>query len=82
MIEILTTFQWIILALTALCIGMSKTGVQGLMLLAVPYMAMAFGAKESTGIILPMLCIADIIAVIYYKRIADWKVVVKLLPTA
>ena len=82
MIEVLTIFQWTILALTALCIGMSKTGVQGLMLLAVPYMAMAFGAKESTGVILPMLCIADIIAVVYYKRIADWKVVVKLLPTA
>ena len=82
MIELLTTFQWIILVLTALCIGMSKTGVQGLMLLAVPYMAMAFGAKESTGVILPMLCMADIIAVVYYKRIADWKVVIKLLPTA
>ena len=82
MIETLAIFQWIILALTALCIGMSKTGVQGLMLLAVPYMAMAFGAKESTGVILPMLCIADIIAVVYYKRIADWKVVIKLLPTA
>ena len=82
MIDSLTIFQWTVLALTALCIGMSKTGVQGLMLLAVPYMAMAFGAKESTGIILPMLCIADIIAVVYYKRIADWKVVVKLLPTA
>ena len=26
-----------------------KTGVQGMMLLIVPYMAMAFGAKESTG---------------------------------
>ena len=75
-------FQWTVLALAALCIGMSKTGVQGLMLLIVPYMAMAFGAKESTGIILPMLCIADIIAVTYYKRIADWRVVVKLLPTA
>ena len=62
MIEMLTIFQWMILALTALCIGMSKTGVQGLMLLAVPYMAMAFGAKESTVVILPMLCIADIIA--------------------
>ena len=82
MIETLSIFQWTILALTALCIGMSKTGVQGLMLLAVPYMAMAFGAKESTGVILPMLCMADIIAVVYYKRIADWKVVVKLLPTA
>lgn len=75
-------FQWAILALSALFIGMSKTGVQGITLLAVPYMAMAFGAKESTGIILPMLCLADIIAVVYYKRIAAWKVVAKLLPTA
>lgn len=80
--ETLTLFQWVILSLSAICIGMSKTGVQGMMLLIVPYMAMAFGAKESTGVILPMLCMADIIAVAYYKRIADWKVVVKLLPTA
>lgn len=82
MIETLTTFQWAILAVAALCIGLSKTGVQGLMLLVVPYMAMAFGAKASTGVILPMLCMADIVAVAYYKRIADWKVVAKLLPTA
>ena len=27
-------------------------------------------------------CMADIMAVAYYKRIADWKVVAKLLPTA
>ena len=82
MSETLSVFQWSILALAALCIGMSKTGVQGMMLLIVPYMAMAFGAKESTGVILPMLCMADIMAVAYYKRIADWKVVAKLLPTA
>lgn len=80
--EALSVFQWAILGLAALCIGMSKTGVQGLMLLVVPYMAMAFGAKASTGVILPMLCMADIVAVAYYKRIADWKVVAKLLPTA
>lgn len=82
MIETLSIFQWTVIALSALCIGMSKTGVQGMMLLIVPYMAMAFGAKESTGVILPMLCMADIIAVAYYKRIADWKVVARLLPTA
>ena len=82
MIDSINLFQWTILSLSALCIGMSKTGVQGMMLLIVPYMAMAFGAKESTGVILPMLCMADIIAVTYYKRIADWKVVAKLLPTA
>lgn len=61
---------------------MSKTGIQGIMLIMVPLMAMAFGAKESTGVILPMLCMADIIAVAYYKRIADWKIVLRLLPTA
>lgn len=82
MIDTLSLFQWLILSLTALCIGMSKTGIQGLMLLTVPYMAMSFGAKESTGVILPMLCMADIMAVIYYKRIADWKTVLRLLPTA
>lgn len=82
LLETLTTFQWTILSLAALSIGMSKTGVQGIMLMIVPLMAMAFGAKESTGVILPMLCMADIIAVAYYKRIADWKTVAKLLPTA
>lgn len=82
MIASLTAAQWVTIILAAMCIGMSKTGVQGMMLLIVPFMAMAFGAKESTGVILPMLCMADIIAVTYYKRIADWKTVLRLLPTA
>lgn len=82
MISALTLSQWVVICLTALCIGMSKTGVQGIMLMMVPLMALVFGAKESTGVILPMLCMADVIAVAYYKRIADWKVVTRLLPTA
>ena len=82
MIETLTNIQWFAISIAALSIGMSNTGVQAIMLMIVPLMAMAFGAKESTGVILPMLCMADIIAVAYYKRIADWKVVAKLLPTA
>lgn len=82
MFESVTIVQWAVLALSGLCIGMSKTGVQGIMLMIVPLMAMAFGAKESTGVILPMLCAADIMAVAYYKRIADWRVVARLLPTA
>ncbi len=82
MLESLTIIQWTVIILCALCIGMSKTGIQGIMLIMVPLMAMAFGAKESTGVILPMLCMADIIAVAYYKRIADWKIVLRLLPTA
>ena len=74
--------DWGILFLSALFIGMSKTGIQGISLLAVPMMAMTFGAKPSTGLILPILCVADLIAVLYYRRIAEWRYILKLLPSA
>lgn len=61
---------------------MSKTGIQGINTISIPLMAIAFGAKESTGIILPMLCIADLFAVAYYRRSARWEYVFKLLPAA
>ena len=41
-----------------------------------------FGAKPSTGLILPILCLADLMAVWYYRRIAEWQYVLKLLPSA
>lgn len=75
-------YDWGMLFLSALLIGMSKTGIQGISLLAVPLMAMTFGAKPSTGLILPILCFADLIAVWYYRRIAEWRYVLKLLPSA
>lgn len=66
----------------ALLIGMSKTGMQGINVIAIPFMAIAFGAKASTGVILPMLCFADLLAVFYYRRDAEWKYIFKLLPAA
>jgi uncharacterized membrane protein YfcA len=71
-----------LLFVSALIIGISKTGLQGIGMLTVPLMAVAFGAKESTGVILPMLCFADLIAVLYYRRVAEWRYVFKLLPAA
>lgn len=75
-------WQWAILIVAGLLIGMSKTGFQGINTPTIPLLALAFGAKESTGIILPMLCMADLIAVIYYRRSAQWKYIGKLLPYA
>lgn len=77
-----TSYDWALLCICALFIGMSKTGIQGITLLAIPLMAINFGAKPSTGLILPMLCFSDIIAVVYYRRTAEWKYVFKLLPSA
>lgn len=75
-------YHWGLLFFCALLIGMSKTGIQGINTISIPLMAIAFGAKESTGIILPMLCIADLFAVAYYRRNAKWEYVFKLLPAA
>jgi len=71
-----------ILLLSALITGMAKTGINGLGLISVPIMAIAFGARESTGVLLPMLIMADIYAVIYYHRSAQWKIILKILPAA
>ena len=46
----------------------------------VTIMAIVFGGKASTGIVLPLLCIADIMAVKYYHRHAQWNHFWKLLP--
>ncbi len=83
MMQIASTVpQWAVLCLTALLIGMSKTGIQGITMLVIPVLALTFGGKPSTGIILPMLCLADVIAVLYYRRDAEWKYIFRLLPSA
>ena len=44
-----------IVVTTALLLGMAKTGVQGAGMLSVPLLAIAFGGKTSSGLMLPML---------------------------
>jgi uncharacterized protein len=63
-------------------IGMSKVGVPGVSLLVVPTLAIIFGGKASTGILLPILMIADLFGVAYYHRHAEWKYLWKLFPWA
>ena len=46
----------------------------------VTIMTIVFGGKASTGIVLPLLCVADILAVKYYHRHAQWPHVIKLMP--
>lgn len=74
--------QWILLALCALFVGMSKVGIPGISMFYIPVLALIFGGKTSTGILLPMLMMADIFGVAYYHRHAEWKYLVKLLPWA
>lgn len=74
--------QWLLLALCALFVGMSKVGIAGISMFYIPVLALIFGGKTSTGILLPMLMMADIFGVAYYHRHAEWKYLSKLLPWA
>jgi len=77
-----TLLQWLLLFLCALLIGMSKVGVPGVSMIVVPVLAIIFGGKASTGILLPILMMADWFGVGYYHRHAQWKYLWKLLPWA
>lgn len=68
------------MVIAAFIIGFSKAGVKGLDVLNVLLMAVVFGGKASTGVILPLLCVGDILAVIVYKRHVEWKYFKKLMP--
>lgn len=72
--------NWVLIMLSAFIIGLSKAGLKGIDMMNVALMAIVFGGKASTGIILPLLCLADIMAVIYYHRHAQWNHFWKLVP--
>jgi uncharacterized membrane protein YfcA len=69
-----------LILLAAFIIGLAKAGLKGVDMLSVTIMALVFGGKSSTGIVLPLLCVADIGAVYYYNRHAQWNHFWKLIP--
>jgi uncharacterized membrane protein YfcA len=79
-ISLYTQLDWLLVMLAAFLIGMGKAGLKGVDMLNVTLMAIVFGGKSSTGIVLPLLCVADIAAVAYYNRHAQWKHFWKLVP--
>ncbi len=66
--------------LACFLLGLSKAGLKGLGMVVVALIAIVYGAKASTGILLPLLIVGDILAVIYYNRHTQWRYLVKFLP--
>jgi uncharacterized membrane protein YfcA len=75
-----STTEWALAFFAAFIIGFSKAGLRGVDVMNVTIMALVFGSKASTGIVLPLLCLADILAVSYYNRHAQWGHFKKLMP--
>lgn len=71
---------FIISGIASIILGMSKSGLKGMGIVIVTLMALTHGAKASTGILLPLLIFADILAVSYYNRHTQWKYLLRFLP--
>ncbi|HEX5324343.1 MAG TPA: sulfite exporter TauE/SafE family protein [Capsulimonadaceae bacterium] len=78
----LEPWQWVVCALGAIGLGLSKTGIPGLGILAVAVFAIAIPSRESVGVVLPILLVGDIVAVSFYRRHAVWSHLVRLFPAA
>jgi uncharacterized membrane protein YfcA len=76
-----TTALWLALV-GALCIGMAKAGLAGCGMVSVLLFAEAFGAKESTGVVLPLLIAADVMGYFLLRRGGEWKQIIPLVPPA
>ena len=75
-------WQWTLLVLGAVTVGMAKTGIPGLGIMFVAIFANIMPAKTATGLVLPMLILADVVAVLLYRRHAVMKHVLGLFPSA
>jgi uncharacterized membrane protein YfcA len=79
-LEEISSLNFFIAAFCAFLLGISKAGIKGIASLIVTGLALVFGAKESTGILMPLLLVGDVFAITYYKRHLQKKHLFKLLP--
>jgi hypothetical protein len=64
----ITLLNFTIAAGCAFLLGVSKSGIKGIASLIVTGLALVYGARNSTGILMPLLLVGDVFAIIYYKR--------------
>jgi uncharacterized protein len=77
-----TPLQWALAMLAAAGMGIAKGGLFGVSLMHVVIFAFLFGARDSTGVVLPMLIVGDICAVTFLHQHARWDYVRRMLPPA
>ena len=70
----------VLVALAAFVVGFSKTAIGGFGTIAAAIFATQMPTKESTGAVLLLLIMADVMAVLLYRRDANWKLLRHLLP--
>lgn len=68
----LTPNHWILAVIAGLCCGIAKAGLAGVGMITVLLMAEIFPGKLSSGVVLPLLIFADIMAAVLYRQQILW----------
>lgn len=76
----LSTHAWLMALAAAICAGLSKSGFGPFGLLTILFMTEVAPARESTGLVLPLLLMADFLSVFSFHEHASGKVLRALLP--
>ncbi|MFF3374964.1 sulfite exporter TauE/SafE family protein [Streptomyces sp. NPDC002680] len=76
----ITHWEFAALAAAALLVGFSKTAVSGANTVSLAIFAAVLPARESTGVLLPILIAGDVLAVLTYRRHAHWPTLWRLFP--
>ncbi|MFD0548937.1 sulfite exporter TauE/SafE family protein [Streptomyces rectiviolaceus] len=73
-------WEFAALAAAAVLVGFSKTAVSGANTVSLAVFAAVLPARESTGVLLPILIAGDVLAVLTYRRHAHWPTLWRLFP--
>ncbi|MFF5565671.1 sulfite exporter TauE/SafE family protein [Streptomyces sp. NPDC012623] len=76
----ITWWGFAALATAAALVGFSKTAVSGANTVSLAVFAAVLPARESTGVLLPLLIVGDVLAVLSYRRHAHWPTLWRLFP--
>lgn len=79
-ISTINMWEFVALAAAAALVGFSKTAVSGANTVSLAVFAAVLPARESTGVLLPILIVGDTIAVLTYRRHAHWPTLWRLFP--
>ena len=76
-----TPLEWMLLAVAAFAVGAAKSGMPAFGPIPAALFATVLPAKASTGAVLGLLLVGDLIAVRMYHAHADWTILRRLFPT-
>ncbi|MET7594567.1 sulfite exporter TauE/SafE family protein [Streptomyces sp. NPDC004082] len=76
----ISLWEFAALAAAALLVGFSKTAVSGANTVSLAIFAAVLPARASTGVLLPILIVGDVLAVLTYRRHAHWPTLWRLFP--